>query len=194
MVLREFPLDDFTLQENRGHDLFYAVNLPVGTPVNIPDDGKFGNCAFCHSDNPVIPFLPAGVPQDDGTEPFQLYSAQDFHNIGAPKNYEIPDTGVDPDLGFAGHALDAMASALIIHSGFSRRPSYETWTNVKEMASLKHTPITGCFKSLESIVHFYNTADVGSCNRPWIEGEDPCGDRDLNHRNHCRPIWYHSVS
>jgi cytochrome c peroxidase len=147
----EFPLDDFTDQENYGHDLFYATRFS-----RLPN-GKFANCAFCHSDNPV---LPGPGDHDTGAEPFQLYSAQDYHNIGTPRNPEIPLTfdadgnPIDPDLGIAGHAGDPYPP------GFFKTPSLRNVDKRKGEGFIKAYTHNGWFKSMESIVHFYNTADV----------------------------------
>ena len=156
----KFPLDGFTAQENRGHDLFYATRF---SPL---PDGKFGNCAFCHSDNPV---LPGPGKKDDGTEPFQLYSAQDYHNIGTPRNPEIPKTFdkngnfIDPDLGMTGHLpLDSTLSPPRPYPpGFFKTPTLRNVDKRKDNWFIKAYTHNGWFKSLESIVHFYNTAAVG---------------------------------
>jgi cytochrome c peroxidase len=155
-----FPLTGkkvrFTDQENYGHDLFYATRFsPI--PAGKAGAGKFANCAFCHSDRPV---LPGPGPVDTGAEPFQLYSAQDYHNIGTPKNPEIPVTKdsngnvIDPDLGVAGHAGSAYPR------GFFKTPSLRNVDKRKNKGFIKAYTHNGWFKSLESIVHFYNTAFV----------------------------------
>lgn len=140
----KFPLDGFTDQENYGHDLFYATRF---SPL---PNGKFANCAFCHSDHPLTP---GPGPKDTGAEPFQRYSANDYHNIGTPRNPEIPDTGVDPDLGVAGHVEG-------LPSGFFKTPSLRNVDKRKGNGFTKAYTHNGWFKSLESIVHFYNTANV----------------------------------
>lgn len=151
-----FPLVGLTQQENDGHDLFYATRF-----APLPN-GKFTNCAFCHADNPVTP---GPGPKDTGDELFQLYSADDFHNIGTPRNPEIPTTvgadgsPIDPDLGFAGHAIDDLGSTLYPKGFFVT----QTTRNVDKRNGKgfpKAYTHNGWFKSLESLVHFYNTADV----------------------------------
>lgn len=138
-----FPLAGLTEEENYGHDLFYA------TRFNPRPNGKFSNCAFCHSDNPV---LPGPGPKDTGDELFQLYSADDYHNIGTPGNPEIPDTGVDPDLGVAGHAGPNYPG------GFVKTPTLRNVCKGIGEGFTKAYAHNGWFKSVESIVHFYNTA------------------------------------
>jgi cytochrome c peroxidase len=102
-----------------------------------------------------------------------------YHNIGTPRNPEIPETFnedgslVDPDLGLAGHTgvkgqNDGIIS--ICTGGFNRncdhRGFFKTTTmrNVdkrKGEGFIKAYTHNGWFKSLESIVHFYNTAFLG---------------------------------
>lgn len=132
-----FPLDDFTDQENRGHDLFYATFFRP-----LPD-GKFGNCAICHNDNPA----------NNGTEPKQLYSDGSYHNIGTPRNYEIPGSP-EPDQGLAGHTGNPA------HLGEFKTPTMRNVDKRVDEEFIKAYTHNGWFKSLESIVHFYNTAAV----------------------------------
>ncbi len=133
----KFPLVGLTDQENYGHDLFYASRRPLGTPL---PNGKFSNCSFCHSDNPG---------SDDGSELQQLYSADDYHNIGTPPNPELP---AEPDPGIGGHTGAP--------AGFFKTPTLRNVDKRKGTGFTKAYAHNGWFKSMESIVHFYNTADV----------------------------------
>jgi cytochrome c peroxidase len=139
----EFPLVGLTAQENYGHDLFYATRF---NPLLVDGVEKFSNCAICHSDN----------PGDTGAEPFQLYADQSYHNIGTPLNLEIPDSGADPDAGLAGH------TGQDIHLGHFKTPTMRNVDKRPGKGFIKAYTHNGWFKSLESIVHFYNTADVKS--------------------------------
>jgi cytochrome c peroxidase len=155
----QFPLVGLTAQENYGHDLFYASffrpllvpnpNDPAGPPLR-----KVSNCAFCHSDNPNT---------DTGAEPQQLYTAQDYHNIGTPANPEIPKLDdplrqPPPDLGIASHSG---ANAPGLHPpGFFKTPTMRNVDKRKHKHFIKAYAHNGWFKSLESIVHFYNTGFV----------------------------------
>ncbi len=143
----KFPLDGFTAQENRGHDLFYAT---FATPVTIDGVQKFANCALCHSDSPPV-FGPP--PGDNGAEPFQLYSDDAFHNIGSPANPEIAGF---PALSFGleSHTGDAD------HRGHQKTPTLRNVDKRPGKGFTKAYTHNGWFKSLEHIVHFYNTADV----------------------------------
>lgn len=148
----QFPLVGLTAQENYGHDLFYATRFRP-----LPN-GKFSNCAFCHSDNPVTPG--PGI-KDTGAEPKQLYSADDYHNIGTPFNPEIPDTGVDSDLGITGH------TGTDFPKGFFKTPTLRNVDKRPHRFFIRAYTHNGWFKSLESIVHFYNTAFIGNATTPY---------------------------
>jgi len=171
----EFPLVGLTDQENYGHDLFYATRFAPMTvetadgPVN-----KFSNCAFCHADNPV---LPGPGPKDNGAELHQLYTAQDYHNIGTPANPELPSLGPGlqpaPALGISDHTgLDAPG----LHGpGFFKTPTLRNVDKRKGKGFIKAYAHNGWFKSMESIVHFYNTAFLGNCVVDPGTGEDCTG-------------------
>ncbi len=151
-----FPLVGLTEQENYGHDLFYATRF-----APLPN-GKFSNCAFCHADNPVVPG--PGI-KDTGDEPLQIYSAQDYHNIGTPANPEIPDLNSDDPLlqpplseGIKNHSDPDVPG---LHPpGFFRTPTLRNVDKRKDNDFIKAYTHNGWFKSLESLVHFYNTAFI----------------------------------
>ena len=142
---RDFPLDGLTDQENLGHDLFY---------------GK-ARCASCHSDDPN---------SDTGAEPSQLYADDGYHNIGTPRNPEIPitlntdGTEIDSDLGLMGLTGSGR------HRGFHKTPTMRNVDKRKGKGFIKAYTHNGWFKSLESIVHFYNTAFVEDEELGWVGG------------------------
>lgn len=154
----EFPLAGLTEQENLGHDLFF------GATSTLNPTGKNANCAGCHSDRP--PRAPNAPPLDDGTELFQDYAADDYHNIGTPRNPEVPqvlnaDGSIsDPDLGIAGHIG-------VNRPGFFKTPTVRNVDKRKGEGFIKAYAHNGWFKSLESIVHYYNTAFLGSTTIPY---------------------------
>lgn len=147
-----FPLKGLTAQENLGHDLFYSTLLSE-SPMVVNGQVKITNCALCHSDDPLA---------DDGTEPFQLYTDNGFHNIGVPRNPEIPgDPGsaglgarifldIDPD-----DSLEINAEL-----GRHKTPTLRNVDKRPKKSFVKAYTHNGWFKSLESLVHFYNTANV----------------------------------
>jgi cytochrome c peroxidase len=153
----DFPLVGMTDEENLGHDLFYGITSALNP------EGKNANCGACHSDNPPAPGPPGSPPSggDTGVELFQQYSADDYHNIATPPNPEIPVTynsanePIDPDLGIAGHIGD------IVGPGFFKTPTLRNVDKRKGEGFIKAYTHNGWFKSLESIVHFYNTAFLG---------------------------------
>lgn len=146
-----FPLTGLTDQENLGHDLFYST-IVSDNPLEIGGQVKITNCALCHSEDPVT---------DDGTELFQLYTDNGFHNIGTPRNHEIPgdpgDAGLgarifldDPNDGIDGNAL----------LGQFKTPTLRNVDKRPDEGFVKAYTHNGWFKSLKSLVHFYNTANV----------------------------------
>jgi cytochrome c peroxidase len=176
----KFPLKGLTCQENYGHDLFYS-GPNFGPPrATVPADRNGdceqdvdaqGNpvfafpagCAFCHSNLGPVP-----QPFNDGTLPEELYTHQDYHNIGVPFNPEIPvlytentaDTTKQPppDEGLKSHLVADYFGP--IPPGFFKTPTLRNVDKRKGNGFTKAYTHNGWFKSLESIVHFYNTADV----------------------------------
>jgi cytochrome c peroxidase len=136
----QFPLDDFTAQENLGRALFHAT---AANPVTIDGQQKFANCVICHAD----------APTDDGSEEFQLYSDDSYHNIGVPPNPEISGF---PALstGLAGH------TGVAAHRGAHKTPTLRNVDKRPGKGFTKAYTHNGWFKSLAGIVHFYNTAHV----------------------------------
>lgn len=133
----KFPLAGLTDQENLGHDLFYGIKS------DLNPTGKNARCFTCHSDNPNV---------HNGEEELQLYADDGYHNIGTPHNPEIHDG--DPDQGLAGHIGDDR------RRGFFKTPTVRNVDKRKGNGFTKAYTHNGWFKSLESIVHFYNTAFI----------------------------------
>ncbi|MGR5140161.1 cytochrome-c peroxidase [Photobacterium sp. DNB23_23_1] len=132
----KFPLIGFTYEENLGHDLFYGN----------PFAGTGAGCAFCHRSG----------KSPDGTDKFERYTDDAYHNIGVPKNYEVP--GVDessiPDIGVM------FLTEKSNHEGLHKTP---TLRNVDQRPNPQfHKAYThnGYFKTLKQLVHFYNTRDA----------------------------------
>jgi cytochrome c peroxidase len=142
---KKFPLDGLTKQENDGHDLFYNTRPNPFNPSSQPPraDLPVTNCSFCHTDN---------FPGDDGAEPQQLYADDAYHNIGTPPNPEVPAA---PDPGVRGHIGN------IVNPGFFKVPTMRNVDKRKGKGFIKAYTHNGWFKSLESLVHFYNTSAIG---------------------------------
>jgi len=144
----KFPLDDFTDEENLGHDLFYNTVANGGA-----------SCASCHNSGvPFQIFAPDFLtliqnPDARGEEPDQIYSDHSFHNIGLPPN---PDAAhfdaAHPDLGLAGF------TGVAGHEGDFRTPTLRNVDMRRSRFFPRAYMHNGYFKSLEQVVHFYNTA------------------------------------
>jgi cytochrome c peroxidase len=160
-------------------------NLPVGIDANgkivtnkkVFEGLPVTNCSFCHSDNPGI-FRPNSttfqvVPSDTGDELKQLYADDAYHNIRTPANpeipgYPIPSAGLAGLTGCVGDATDPCppapgpGGALVDpdHRGFHKTPTLRNVDKRKGVGFIKAYTHNGWFKSIESIVHFYNTATV----------------------------------
>jgi cytochrome c peroxidase len=157
-----FPLDSFTALENQGHDLFY----------NTVANGGAG-CATCHNNGqPFVLFLPPDFlptqnPAARGEEANQIYSDSSFHNIGLPPNPEAANfSASDPDLGlfeFTGSPG---------HEGDFRTPTLRNVDMRRGNGFPKAYMHNGYFKSLEQVVHFYNTATTKpSCLQSGLSAE-----------------------
>ena len=143
----KFPLLMLTDEENFGHDMFYnTINFFTGQPrdPSIPA----ASCAFCHSNRPAV-----FGPGDDGAELLQTYSDHSYHSIGTPFNPQIPNS---PDTGVNRHLTGALGTL----DGLFRTPTIRNVAKGAKSNFTKAYAHNGYFKSLESIVHFYNTRDV----------------------------------
>jgi len=122
-----------TQQEQRGWALFR---------------GK-GKCARCHVAN--------------GQKP--LFTDYTFDNLGVPKNPENPVYAHQPafvDLGLGGFlsSLPSYAGYADANMGKQKVPTVRNVDLRPEPDSVKAYGHNGYFKSLEGVVHFYNTRDV----------------------------------
>ncbi|WP_170833098.1 cytochrome-c peroxidase [Microbulbifer marinus] len=156
-----FPLLQLTDEENFGHDLFYGLSF---TP------GPGANCFICHSN---------GGFGDDGTELLQTYSDHGYHNIGTPLNPQIPN---GPDTGLNRHT-----STLDSADGFFKTPPIRNVAKGAKSNFTKAYTHNGYFKSVETIVHFYNTRDAKvRCETiPELEGVELTAEVAL--ANDCWP-------
>ncbi|WAS89697.1 cytochrome-c peroxidase [Nannocystis punicea] len=130
-----FPLNGLTAKENLGHELFY---------------GKAG-CALCHSNTPVFVIED---PNKAGLDPGELYTDAAYHNIGVPRNPAIPGPLGSPGIG--------ARSGLPNQLGMHKTPTLRNVDKRPTTSFVKAYTHNGWFKSLESLVHFYNTSDVSS--------------------------------
>ncbi|MDI1481723.1 cytochrome c peroxidase [Polyangium sp. y55x31] len=151
------PFSNLTPEENLGHDLFYGRN-----DSGLNPGLKNASCARCHNSHNST-FLGA-VLGSKGDEPNQVYSDFAYHHIGVPANWEAEN--FDPDNGDAGILGHADPSAVFDSANPNATPlagHYKTPTlrNVDKRRGNGFTKAymhNGYFKSLEQVVHFYNTS------------------------------------
>ena len=119
-------------------------------------------CANCH----------VSEPGPDGTPP--LFTDFTYDNVGSPKNPANPVYARNPDFvdpGLGGFLKSAGYSASVYQKEMGKF-KVPTLRNVDKRPSdgfVKAYSHNGYFKSLEEIVHFYNTRDVSSAGWPKPE-------------------------
>jgi cytochrome c peroxidase len=112
--------------------------------LKVFEDEAKGNCAACH--------LSATTIAPDGNLFPPLFTDFTYDNVGVPRNVNIPGNP-EPDPGLGGRSDVA-----------ARNPTGELGKH--KVMSLRNIALTapyghnGVFKTLEQIVHFYNTRDV----------------------------------
>ncbi|MDI3283784.1 cytochrome c peroxidase [Polyangium sp. 15x6] len=151
------PFSNLTPEENLGHDLFYGRN-----DSGLNPGLKNANCGRCHNSHNSTAFGP--VLGSRGDEPNQVYTDFAYHNIGVPANFDIEN--FDPDNGDAGILEHADQSASFDPENPAATPlagHFKTTTlrNVDKRRGNGFTKAymhNGYFKSLEQVVHFYNTS------------------------------------
>lgn len=149
-----FPLKGFTAQENWGHDLFHSTSPALGGSIKntsgLNTAGKAANCSLCHISG-----------NSEGTSLDERYTDDNYHNIGVPFNPEIPGTP-NPSLGLFSHTGIDGSSAT--DKGLVKTPTLRNLDKRKDKGFIKAYTHNGWFKSLESIVHFYNSAGAIGLN------------------------------
>ena len=133
----DFPLDDFTDQENFGHDLFYGITS------DLNQEGKNAGCgAFCHRNG-----------NNQGTSPEERYTGDGYFNIGTPRNVAIPGNP-EPNIGVAATTGNPA------HTGQHKTPTLRNVDKRRGKGFIKAFMHNGYFKTLKGVVHFYNTSNV----------------------------------
>ncbi|WP_299015500.1 cytochrome c peroxidase [uncultured Photobacterium sp.] len=127
----KFPLDIFTEQENRGHDLFYGVGPGTGA-----------RCFFCHQSE-----------NNEGVGKFERYTNDRYFNLGVPYNHEIPNAA-EPNRGL----FEVTSSSN--HLGQHKVPTLRNVDKRPDHRFMKAYTHNGWFKTVEQLVHFYNSAAV----------------------------------
>lgn len=164
---------DLTEQESLGLDLFNAPNDNDG----IKEEGEGGNCASCH-------------PSEAGPNS-ALFTDFTYDNLGVPRNpdnpfYSMPllynpDGKEWIDLGLGGFLASIGQEMASEENGKHKVPTLRNVDKRPGKGFTKAYGHNGYFKSLKSIVHFYNTRDV----------LDECTDRFTTEKyalkNNCWP-------
>lgn len=131
------------------------------------------NCSACHTlDNP-------SQNPNNTEESLPIFTDFSYDNLGIPHNYDVDAlTGNEA-------ACDPGLANTVSDGGECGKFKVPTLRNIAKTMPYGHN---GYFKTLEEIVHFYNTRDVpgeGWKNKPWPESEceaalngtiAPCGD------------------
>jgi cytochrome c peroxidase len=177
-----FPLDGFTAEENLGHDLFHntskitpALAPKLSPPPVLTDkvykDLPITNCQNCHTQKSKTDqafFNATNMEQIGpqlGTDPQELFTDMSFHNIGTPPNWEVPNAVY---LGLNDKKVTQLA-ALTGNDGVVTTTNQKGLIKVPTLRNVDKRPNknfvkaythNGFFKSLEGIVHFYNTASL----------------------------------
>jgi cytochrome c peroxidase len=165
ITVLKLPFTTLTPQENLGHDLFYGRNDtgnnlvdqigPDGSVVKDPNTGepvkviKNANCAACHNSHGF---------GSRGDEANQIYSDHAYHHIGVPANFDIENFDpTDGDAGLAQHADPANPNGGPF-AGHYKTPTLRNVDKRKGPKFVKAFMHNGYFKTLEQVVHFYNTS------------------------------------
>jgi cytochrome c peroxidase len=137
--------------------------------LQLFEDPDKGNCAACHPSQP-----------GPGDEP-PLFTDFTYDNLGVPKNlgnpfYRMPPKWnpygfgwIDPGLGGFLETTEEYAEYADDNLGKHKVPTLRNVDLRPDPEFVKAYGHNGFFKSLEEIVHFYNTRDVES----WPEPEVP---------------------
>ena len=151
-----FPLSGLSAQENLGHDLFFGR----------------ARCSVCHNS------AGAGAA---GNEIDQTYTDNVYRNLGLPPNQEIANFDSNhPD------ALLFDTTQDVDHRGGAKTPGLRNVDKRRGNGFTKAYMHNGFFKSLDDVVHFYNTAsalpvcpstvttaDAARANNCWPAAEFP---------------------
>jgi cytochrome c peroxidase len=132
---------ELTEQEQRGFALFVAEDK--------------GNCAACHPNTSTVENVPA------------LFTDFTYDNLGTPKNPENPFYSLPPEFNPDGYAYVDLGLGITVND-----PAENGKFRVPTLRNIAITPPymhNGVFKTLFSVMAFYNTRDVAD----WPEPEVP---------------------
>lgn len=122
------------------------------------EDESRGNCAACHP----------STDADDGTPP--LFTDFTYDNLGVPRNPNNPFYDLGPELNPDGEDfIDLGLGGVLEDSSLNGLFKVPTLRNIALTAPYMHN---GVFSTLEEVVRFYSTRDVGTADgTPWPEPE-----------------------
>ena len=117
-----------------------------------------GKCAACHVLDGNGRGLARGLRRDEGP----LFTDFTFDNLGIPKNPANPQGAGYTDQGLGGFLLGRtdFAALALANLGKHKVPTLRNVDLRPSPSSVKAYGHNGYFKSLEAIVHFYNTRDL----------------------------------
>ena len=134
------PHPGLTDEENLGHDLFFGIQSALNPQK------RNARCSACHNSEG------AG---STGDEVHQLYTDHVYRNIGLPPNPEIAnfDPAMPDEQLFR-------TTQVVIHRGAAKTPNLRNVDKRRGAGFPKAYMHNGFFKSLQDVVHFYNTASA----------------------------------
>lgn len=128
--------NSLSAQELRGFDIFKAENK--------------GNCAACHVLTPT------------GREQRAIFTDWTFDNLGVPRNCDNPQGHDHRDVGLAGFLASDPVYAAFAEDvvGAQQVPTLRNLNKRLTPDAPKAYMHNGYFKTIEGVVHFYNTRDT----------------------------------
>jgi len=147
------------------YDYYLAGNVELTAQelfgLKLFEDENKGNCAACHPSQPD----PGGNPP--------LFTDFTYDNLGFPRNLENPFYNMPVEFNPAGdNWVDLGLGAIVGMTSENGKVKVPTLRNVDRRPYpefVKAFGHNGHFKTLEDIVHFYNTRDTGD----WPPSEVP---------------------
>lgn len=148
-----------------GHDLFYGTNKSGLNGGPGQPAAKNAGCTACHN-SCLRPGAGCSNPDGPGDEEEQTYSDTAYHSIGLPPNPAIKGfDATNPDAGLPNHdnLNDPNGPPGVLQTGVFKTPTLRNATK-NQLRITKAFMHHGWLKSIEEVVHFYNTRFDGTDN------------------------------